>query len=77
MNSHAIYLTQTRGRCRWCRCTDDDPCPGGCGWANRDQTVCTACIPLDTAMRTVAGRCEIAEFLRDGGFLAEPRRRRR
>lgn len=25
MNSHAIYLTQTPGRCRWCRCTEYEP----------------------------------------------------
>lgn len=31
------------GRCRWCRCTHDTPCPNGCGWADRDQTLCTEC----------------------------------
>ena len=38
------------GRCRFCRCTESDPCriPGGdtCGWFDKSRTVCTgpACI---------------------------------
>lgn len=39
------------GRCRFCRCSWEEPCPQGCGWANRDQTVCTACVPIDKAWR--------------------------
>lgn len=35
------------GVCRWCRCSYFDPCPGGCGWANREQTVCTECVDVD------------------------------
>jgi hypothetical protein len=73
--SHAIYLTQTRGRCRWCRCTYDEPCANGCGWANREQTLCTECEPLDRAMRNVPGRRELAEFLQEHDFLRRPRPR--
>lgn len=62
MNSHAIYLTQAPGRCRWCRCTEYEPCANGCGWANREQTLCTECVPLDRAMKNVPGRRELAEF---------------
>lgn len=80
MNSHAIYLTQTPGRCRWCRCTYDEPCDVGCGWANREQTLCTACVPLDKAMKNVPGRQELAEFLQANDFLrgrTQPAARRR
>ena len=69
MKSHAIYLTQTPGRCRWCRCTYDEPCANGCGWANREQTLCTECVPLDRAMKNVPGRRELAEFLQEYDFL--------
>jgi hypothetical protein len=69
MTMYEIHLTQMRGRCRWCRCTEREPCPGGCGWATREQTLCTECIQLDTAMRTVAGRRELAEFLQEHDFL--------
>lgn len=30
------------GVCRFCGCTDDDACPGGCSWANEEQTVCSS-----------------------------------
>jgi hypothetical protein len=35
------------GRCRFCRCSHFKPCPSGCGWANSQQTLCTACIEID------------------------------
>lgn len=38
---------ETPGKCRWCGCTYEEPCPGSCGWANRSQTLCTACVNLD------------------------------
>jgi hypothetical protein len=34
-----------RGVCRECGCTEFDPCPGGCGWADRTRRLCTACAP--------------------------------
>lgn len=37
------------GRCRFCGCTLYSPCPGACGWANSQQTVCTSCIDIDRA----------------------------
>lgn len=70
MNAHAIHLMLTRGQCRWCRCTEFEPCDVGCGWANREETLCTACVPLDRAMRTIPGRRELAGFLQEHGFLA-------
>jgi len=33
----------TGGRCRFCRCTQREPCPGNCGWVDREQRLCTAC----------------------------------
>lgn len=30
------------GVCRECGCTENDACPGGCGWAEPD--LCTACV---------------------------------
>lgn len=29
-------------KCRVCGCTDENACPGGCSWANRD--ICTSCV---------------------------------
>jgi hypothetical protein len=69
MKSHAIYLTQTPGRCRWCRCTEAEACESGCSWANRDRTLCSACVPLDAAMHNVPGRMELAVFLQVQGFV--------
>jgi hypothetical protein len=31
------------GICSSCGCTDAAPCDGGCAWANRAHTLCTAC----------------------------------
>lgn len=56
------------GRCRWCGCTYDRPCHVGCAWTDRTQTLCTACVPLDRALKTREGRRELAEFVQ-GSFL--------
>jgi hypothetical protein len=68
MSSHTIRVTQTPGRCRWCRCTHFEPCEPPCGWANREQTVCTSCVPLDKAMRNAPGRAALAQFLQENDF---------
>lgn len=35
------------GVCCYCGCTDEDGCPGGCGWVEgTEDTVCTACEDL-------------------------------
>lgn len=68
MKSYAIHVTQTPGRCRWCRCTEAEACEGGCSWANRDRTLCSACVPLDTALRNATGRLELAVFLQVSRF---------
>lgn len=33
----------TAGICWMCQCRDDDPCDGGCSWANAERTQCTQC----------------------------------
>lgn len=44
-----------RGVCRECGCTEFTPCIGGsygtCAWANRGQTLCTACVPRPRTKR--------------------------
>ena len=29
------------GVCRYCQCTEDEACEGGCSWVNAEQTVCS------------------------------------
>lgn len=43
-------------RCRYCGCTDDKPCPTGCGWADDTQAFCTACQPVHEAWQRLARR---------------------
>jgi hypothetical protein len=31
-----------QGICRYCGCTERRACPGGCSWANLEETVCSA-----------------------------------
>ncbi len=64
-----IRVPLTPGICRWCRCTYDNPCANGCAWADRAQTLCTECVPLDKAMETAKGRRELAECVQEAGFL--------
>lgn len=65
-----IEISQERGRCRWCGCTHEDPCEGGCGWANRDQTLCTACVNLDRQVRSARGRRELAVLVQESEGIA-------
>lgn len=60
-----IRLSLTPGICRWCRCTYNNPCANGCGWADRAQTLCTECVPLDNAMQTAKGRQALVLFLQE------------
>jgi hypothetical protein len=42
------------GVCGFCGCTEARPCPGGCGWANAERTLCTRCdAELATLPRTL------------------------
>lgn len=34
---------ETPGVCSVCGCTEFDPCPGGCIWANSTATLCSRC----------------------------------
>ena len=58
-----ITIPERPGRCRWCGCTDDHGCAMGCSWANRQGTLCSECVYLYRAMRSRAGRAEIAEII--------------
>lgn len=31
------------GTCRFCVCTDDKGCEGGCSWVDQERTVCSLC----------------------------------
>lgn len=70
-----IALVFRPGQCRWCGCTEYRPCLRGCGWVDRQQTLCSACQPLDQAMRTARGRQLLAQFTQhadvDGAGLSE------
>ena len=78
-----ITITERPGKFRWCGCTEDHACGAGCSWANRAATLCSACVPLDTMIRTAAGRKALAEAAAtyaDEALAtvdAEPRPRRR
>ena len=72
MKESSFVITNRAGQCRWCKCTELNACANGCTWANREQTLCSECVPLDTAMKTTAGRREVAEFVQEHGFPYRP-----
>lgn len=53
-------MADRSGICAFCKCSYHNPCPAGCGWANRGQTLCTECTDIakafTAAARKVAGR---------------------
>lgn len=59
----SFVVVNTPGQCRWCKCTEDDACPTGCSWADRQRTLCSECVALDHAMKTTRGRTLLAQFL--------------
>jgi hypothetical protein len=62
-----IAIKETPGKCRWCGCTWEHACDGGCSWANRQQTLCSGCVTFDRDMKTAAGRIRIRECLNASG----------
>jgi hypothetical protein len=42
------------GVCGFCGCTEARPCPGGCGWANAERTICRRCDAELVELRRVA-----------------------
>jgi hypothetical protein len=40
-----------KGICSVCACVDEDACREGCAWANKSQTLCTACKGLTAEQR--------------------------
>jgi len=60
-----IGVSLVPGVCRWCQCTETTPCANGCAWVERSYTLCSECVPLDKALRTRAGRRQLAEFIQE------------
>jgi hypothetical protein len=60
-----IEIPETPGKCRWCGCTYDRPCEGACGWANRRQTLCTACVTVDRLVKSARGRAQLVQTMND------------
>jgi len=50
---HPRPVGDRAGVCRFCRCTHFNPCPEGCWWADRAQTLCSGCADVDAAWRRV------------------------
>lgn len=44
-----------RGVCRYCLCTDEAACPGGCCWLDDDHSICSACLDPDSSARLRRG----------------------
>jgi hypothetical protein len=36
-------MSAQAGTCRFCGCSEDRACPGGCSWADKARTVCSRC----------------------------------
>jgi hypothetical protein len=70
-----VTVTETPSHCRWCGCSERDPCLGGCGWANAAQTLCTACVTLDRMAKSVAGRASLAAIYAEWEDTNGPPRR--
>lgn len=45
------------GTCKFCGCTEDAACEGGCAWVDKEQTVCSSdeCIEKYNAERGITG----------------------
>jgi hypothetical protein len=66
LNKVGLYVAEgsiglrpaTRGKCRYCGCTDDKPCDEGCSWIEPTLTVCSnfECVKKLEAM------CEAAQL---------------
>ena len=39
---YELTLGDDEERCRYCGCTENRACEGGCAWLNREHTVCSA-----------------------------------
>lgn len=39
-----IFEKKVPGVCRVCGCTDGQACPGGCEWADENETICSRCV---------------------------------
>lgn len=62
------------GTCRFCSCTEDKPCPGGCGWANEEETICDTPKCL-AKFRAELGECGKRGFRKTSTSVVELRNR--
>src|SRR5688572_1311031 len=42
---HSPVTSHQRGTCKFCGCTSERACAGGCAWIDAGQTICSACLP--------------------------------
>lgn len=62
-----------KGICMVCGCTEADACEDGCGWANRKQTLCTACVNLTGQERAEKQDLNLADLARRVAMLQDER----
>jgi len=55
-------MSNIRGMCKVCACTEAEACEEGCGWTDASQTLCTACAPLSDAERAAKRSANLAEL---------------
>lgn len=41
--------------CKYCHCTAEEPCPGGCSWNDATRTICTTCARLEAIAGSFLG----------------------
>lgn len=46
------------GTCSKCGCTEEAACEGGCGWANKERTLCTSCEDPNDQRQRLAARAK-------------------
>lgn len=70
--------THFEGQCRYCLCTDDNACEGGCAWADSTHTCCDRCVDAISALSdmTPQGR-KLALALLGETLIARTRKKRR
>jgi len=59
------------GVCRFCGCSDIRPCPFGCAWTDRTETVCTTCSPAQAAERLMFAALRVAGYRSTRPGIAE------
>ena len=63
-----------QGICTVCGCVQSDACEEGCGWANREQTLCTACKELSPTARAQKREQALEDLAMHHGQLHDEQR---